>query len=192
MKALSIILGLTVAACGASSSTVHTTSAQLPPPNANGEYHVDWPSEGSGVPRTITLTLGPDLHQMCRDVSPKFAFDQSSTYIQYKDQLVALASCLNKPGLESRSVLLVGRADSRGTDAYNLALGERRAQAVKDFLVSSGLSPYRISIASEGKREAKGGEAVIVEGQVDPTMPRYDQGYDRRVDVIVTGGAHHP
>ena len=192
MKALSMILGLAVAACGASSSAVQTTSAQLPPPNANGEYHIDWPSEGSGVPRTITLQLGPDLHQMCRDVSPKFAFDQSWTYVQYKDQLVALASCLNKAGLESRHVLLVGRADPRGSDAYNLELGQRRAQAVKDFLVSAGLSPYRISIATEGKREAKGEQPVIVEGQADPTMPRYDFGYDRRVDVIVTGGAHHP
>lgn len=192
MKALNIILGLAVAACGASSSAVPTTSVQLPPPNANGEYHIDWPSEGSGVPRTITLQLGPDLHQMCRDVSPKFAFDQSWTYVQYKDELVALASCLNKAGLESRHVLLVGRADPRGSDAYNLALGERRAQAVKDFLVSAGLSPYRISIATEGEREAKGERPVIVEGQADPNMPRFDYGYDRRVDVIVTGGAHHP
>jgi outer membrane protein OmpA-like peptidoglycan-associated protein len=192
MKALTIILGLALAACGASTTTTQTTSALLPPPNANGEYHIDWPSEGSGVPRTITLQLGPDLHQWCRDVSPKFAFDQSWTYVQYKDELVALASCLNKAGLESRNVLLVGRADARGTDSYNLALGERRARAVKDFLVSSGLSPYRISIATEGEREAKAGEPVRVEGQVDPTMPRFEYGYDRRVDVIVTGGAHHP
>jgi peptidoglycan-associated lipoprotein len=180
MKTLSIIIAAFVAACSSSGTAVHTTSANLPPPNANGEYHLDWPSEGSGVPRTITLQLGPDLHQYCRDVSPKFEFDQSWTYIQYRAQLVALASCLNKPGLENRHVLLVGRADPRGSDAYNLALGERRAGAVKDFLVSAGLNGSRIDIASQGEREARG------------NLPEYSYGYDRRVDVIVTGGAHHP
>ena len=192
MKTLSIMLGLALVACGASQSTVRTTSAQLPPPNANGEYHVTWPAEGSGVARTITLTLGPDLHAMCRDVSPKFEFDKSATYVEYKDQLIALASCLNKAGLENRRVLLVGRADPRGSDAYNMALGERRAQGIKDFLVSSGLAASRIDITTDGKRGAKGEQPVVVEGQVDPTMPTFDYGYDRRVDVIVTGGAHHP
>jgi peptidoglycan-associated lipoprotein len=153
---------------------------------------VRWPSEGSGVARTITLTLGPDLHAMCRDVSPKFPFDQANTYVDDKAELVALASCLNKPGLESRHVLLVGRADPRGSDAYNLKLGEERAQSIKEFLVSSGLSVDRIDIASEGKRGAKGEAPVVVEGQIDPSMPRFTYGYDRRVDVVVTGGAHHP
>jgi len=187
-----LMLGLALAGCSSSVGTTTTTSAELPAPSADGNYHVRWPSEGSGVARTITLTLGPDLHEWCRDVSPKFPFDKANTYVDNKDELAALASCLNKPGLENRSVILVGRADPRGSDAYNLALGERRAQSIKDVLVSSGLSASRIAIVSDGKRGAKGQQPVVVEGQVDPTMPRFTYGYDRRVDVIVTGGAHHP
>jgi len=193
MKTLHILLlGLALAGCGASVGTTTTTSAQLPAPSSDGNYHVRWPDEGSGVARTITLTLGPDLHAWCRDVSPKFPFDNATTYVDDKDELLALASCLNKAGLENRHVLLVGRADPRGSDAYNLALGARRAQSVKDFLVSAGLSANRIDIATAGERDAKGHQPVVVEGQVDPSMPRYTYGYDRRVDVIVTGGAHHP
>ena len=64
------------------------------------------------------------------------------------------------------------------------------------FLVASGLSADRIDITSEGKRDAKGNQPVVVEGpngkEVDPSMPRFTYGYDRRVDVVVTGGAHHP
>jgi peptidoglycan-associated lipoprotein len=186
------MLGLALAGCSASVGTTTTTSAELPAPSGDGNYHVRWPSEGSGVARTITLTLGPDLHEWCRDVSPKFPFDKANAYVDNKDELAALASCLNKPGLENRSVVLVGRADPRGSDAYNLALGERRAQSIKDVLVSSGLSASRIAIVSDGKRGAKGRQPVVVEGQVDPTLPRFTYGYDRRVDVIVTGGAHHP
>jgi peptidoglycan-associated lipoprotein len=43
-----------------------------------------------------------------------------------------------------------GHADIRGTGAYNLALGKRRAQAVRDYLVAQGIDPRRIQIASWG------------------------------------------
>ena len=172
--------GLLLGACAAETYPVQTTSATLPAPNAAGEYTPPWPVFGEGQARFITIQLGPDLYQYCRDVSPKFPFDSASTYVEDRDQLVALASCLNHPGLESRHVLLVGRADPRGTDGYNLALGARRAQAIKEFLVSAGLSPDRIDLATRGKRDAKG------------MLPEYSFGYDRRVDIVVTGGAHHP
>lgn len=172
--------GFVLAACASQSPTVQTTSATLPPPNAAGEYKVPWPVFGRGNERFVTIQLGPDLYQWCRNVSPKFPFDGASSYVQDRDQLVALASCLNHPGLESRHVRLVGRADPRGSEAYNMQLGWRRAQSIKEFLVSAGLSADRIDIASAGEHGAKG------------TLPEYSYGYDRRVDIIVTGGAHHP
>ena len=172
--------GFALAACASQTSAVTTTSARLPPPNAAGEYKVPWPVFGHGPERFITLQLGPDLHEHCRDVSPKFPFDKAWTYVQDRDQLVALASCLNHRGLESRHVLLVGRADPRGSETYNMELGMRRAEWIKDFLVRSGLSADRIDIASRGELDAKG------------MLPEYSYGYVRRVDIIVTGGAHHP
>jgi peptidoglycan-associated lipoprotein len=50
-------------------------------------------------------------------------------------------------------VTVEGHADSRGTSEYNLALGERRAAAVKDYLVSLGISADRITIVSKGEEE---------------------------------------
>ncbi len=48
-------------------------------------------------------------------------------------------------------VRLEGNCDERGTNAYNLALGEKRANAVKDFLVKYGISPDRIETVSYGE-----------------------------------------
>jgi peptidoglycan-associated lipoprotein len=44
-----------------------------------------------------------------------------------------------------------GHADSRGTNQYNLALGERRANAVKDYLVGLGIAADRLVVVSKGE-----------------------------------------
>jgi peptidoglycan-associated lipoprotein len=49
------------------------------------------------------------------------------------------------------SVTIEGHCDERGTREYNLALGDRRANAAKNFLVNAGVSPARISVISYGK-----------------------------------------
>ena len=51
----------------------------------------------------------------------------------------------------SVTVTLEGHADERGTREYNLALGERRANSVKDYLVSLGVNPARLKTISYGK-----------------------------------------
>ncbi|MDG5816092.1 OmpA family protein [Chitinispirillales bacterium ANBcel5] len=55
-------------------------------------------------------------------------------------------------------ILIEGHCDERGTSAYNMGLGERRAKAVRDYLVSIGIDPIRIEITSYGKENpAKSG-----------------------------------
>ena len=49
------------------------------------------------------------------------------------------------------NVSIEGHADERGTREYNLALGERRANSVKDFLISQGIDPRRVRTISYGK-----------------------------------------
>ena len=51
----------------------------------------------------------------------------------------------------STKVMIEGHADSRGTAEYNLALGERRAVAVRDYLTSLGIAADRVQIVSKGK-----------------------------------------
>jgi peptidoglycan-associated lipoprotein len=53
----------------------------------------------------------------------------------------------------STRILVEGHADNRGTNEYNLALGERRADAVRDYLVSLGIPAERIAVVSKGEEE---------------------------------------
>jgi peptidoglycan-associated lipoprotein len=78
-----------------------------------------------------------------------FDFDQSNIR---DDQRAGLAE--NVTWLKSNSgakLLVEGHCDERGTAEYNLALGERRAKAVKDYLVAAGIAADRISTISYGK-----------------------------------------
>ena len=53
----------------------------------------------------------------------------------------------------NRRLVVEGHADERGTREYNLALGERRADTVKNYLVAVGVSPSRVSTISYGKEQ---------------------------------------
>jgi peptidoglycan-associated lipoprotein len=53
----------------------------------------------------------------------------------------------------SAQITVEGHSDSRGTAEYNLALGARRATAVKDYLVSLGVTAARVTIVSKGKEQ---------------------------------------
>jgi len=152
-------LGLSIAlgACAANPPPPTVESrAGLPPADANGQYSMSWPALGRGAARFITVEMGPDTLEHCRNVSPKFPFDSSTALVEDKDQLAALVRCLNHESMQSRGVLLVGRADPQGTETYNLALGARRAERIREFLVREGLAPERIATESEGKHDAKG------------------------------------
>lgn len=53
----------------------------------------------------------------------------------------------------STKIMVEGHADSRGTNEYNLALAERRADAVRDYLASLGLGADRVTIVSKGEEQ---------------------------------------
>ncbi len=99
-------------------------------------------------------------------------FDLDSTEIkeEYRPLLAALADYLSAhPEVKVR---LEGHADERGSREYNLALGERRAMAVRDFLVLLGVSPDQIQVVSYGEER--------------PAVPGHDEeawSKNRRVEI---------
>ncbi len=78
-----------------------------------------------------------------------FAFDDSSLSAEAREILLAQARWLKANS--DRTVIVEGHCDNRGTEEYNLALGSRRAQSVKDFLVNAGVEPSRIVTISYGE-----------------------------------------
>ena len=71
--------------------------------------------------------------------------DQSAETLQQQYQFL-----IRNPDL---SITITGHCDERGTREYNLALGERRASAAKNYLISLGISSNRISVISYGKEK---------------------------------------
>lgn len=78
-----------------------------------------------------------------------FDFDKSDLGAEARTTLERQAFFLRK--YPSVAVTVEGHCDERGTREYNLALGERRASSVRDYLVSLGIDPSRITTISYGK-----------------------------------------
>src|SRR5512134_888945 len=78
-----------------------------------------------------------------------FAFDSYTLDAVAQRTLERQAAVLLKSG--SIPVTVEGHADERGTREYNIALGERRASSVKDYLVANGIAPVRVRTISYGE-----------------------------------------
>jgi len=78
-----------------------------------------------------------------------FATNKSVLTTAARDVLRKQAAWMRKN--KNISVAIEGHADERGTREYNLALGERRANAVKDYLMTYGISGGRLTVISYGK-----------------------------------------
>lgn len=78
-----------------------------------------------------------------------FATNESILTTKSRDTLRKQATWLREN--LNVNVVIEGHADERGTREYNLALGERRANAAKDYLITYGISADRISVISYGK-----------------------------------------
>ena len=80
-----------------------------------------------------------------------FDFDDAALKPAARENLANLAASLNEH--DGTEVLLVGHTDSVGSDDYNQALSERRAQAARSYLVSMGVSPLRVRAVCKGESE---------------------------------------
>ncbi|WPL18011.1 15 kDa peptidoglycan-associated lipoprotein [Thiorhodovibrio winogradskyi] len=78
-----------------------------------------------------------------------FGYDATAIDPKYADLLRAHADYLARTS--DAALVLEGHTDERGTREYNLALGERRADAVRSFLVTEGVSPRKIRTLSYGE-----------------------------------------
>ena len=96
--------------------------------------------------------IGKDSVKYLADGVPDrvfFATNETILTTASRETLRTQAAWLRKNS--SINVVLEGHADERGTREYNLALGERRANSAKDYLMTYGISSERISVLSYGK-----------------------------------------
>ena len=98
------------------------------------------PSIPPGTPEDFVVNVGDRVH---------FGFDRFDLTNEARDTLGRQAEWLKQHG--SIAVTIAGHADERGTREYNLALGERRAISVRNYLIALGIDPGRIRTVSYGK-----------------------------------------
>lgn len=133
------------AACASRPAPVDETPVTPPP--------VTQPERTEPTPPPVqesSITPG-SLEDFRVNVGERVYFDLDQYRLDSDDQDILRRQAAWLQAYPNVRVLVAGNADERGTREYNLALGERRASAAKDYLVSLGVSASRIDTVSYGK-----------------------------------------
>jgi peptidoglycan-associated lipoprotein len=162
-----------LAACATKPKPAYPTapppSAPAPPPAA----------EPAPAPGPVTEQALPGSEQdFVINVGDRvyFDFDKYDVRTDAQPILASQAAWLKRyPGVTIR---IEGNCDERGTREYNLALGARRANSVRDFLVSQGVEGSRITTISYGK-----------EKPIDPGSGEEADQHNRNSHTAIVGGA---
>jgi len=104
-----------------------------------------------------------------------FEFDQSD--LRTEDRAILDAKVPIMQANAGVTIRVAGHTDERGSDEYNLALGQRRAAAVKDYLVQRGVAATRIETVSFGE------ERPVAQGSDEGAW-----GQNRRAEFEITAG----
>ena len=167
LKFACLSAALILGACTHKQEAANTAPPPAPPPPATQPAPVT-SSIIPGSAEDFRVNVGDTVH---------FAFDQYNVEENDKAILSRQAAWLAK--YPSVRVTVEGHCDERGTREYNLALGARRANAVKEFLVSQGVSTARLETVSYGKER--------------PICTQSDEScwqQNRRGVTAITGGAN--
>ncbi len=164
----------TLAACGPKKAV----ELEAPPTTAE-PVTAATPQAGSEAPAAVTSSTVPgsqaDLREKAGTDTVLFGYDSYELDAEARGVLARHADWLRgNPGVR---ITLEGHCDERGTREYNLALGERRANSAKNFLVGQGIAVDRISTISYGK------ERPAAEGSDDAANAQ-----NRRAVTMVMGG----
>jgi peptidoglycan-associated lipoprotein len=120
------------------------------------------------------INISDEIKKACgiSDAEAFFAYDSANIREQDKAVLSKLAVCFTTGPLKGREMRLVGHADNRGEEDYNMLLGQRRADNVKGAVVNAGMTAAKTLTTSRGELDASGGD---------------ESGWakDRRVDVVL-------
>ena len=155
-----IVFLVLLAACasGPKATTAPPEEPQPEPeislPPIEDEEVISQPVSDSLISEEETEQLPGDIQELNRRGYLKDVFFDTDRYdlkTEAREMLVANSAWLQRfPNIE---ILVEGHCDERNTREYNLALGERRANAVRDYLVFLGIAPQRIQTISYGEEK---------------------------------------
>jgi peptidoglycan-associated lipoprotein len=147
---------------------VHVTAAPVPAP----------PPPAPPAEAPPALAVSEDILEACKedvaavDKAPKFEFAQADLLADDLSVLRRIGTCFATGPMKGMTLVLVGRADPRGTSHYNQTLGEKRATSVAAYLEALGVDARQIQQVSRGKLDASGKDEA-------------GWATDRRVDILL-------
>ncbi|MFN2239089.1 MAG: peptidoglycan-associated lipoprotein Pal, partial [Thermoanaerobaculia bacterium] len=151
-----LIIAFTLGACRSRTQPTPEPVPPPPPPVQTAPVVVEPPTDF--VPETPAedAVFSADIQELNRVAQARgwirdvfFDFDSNVLGSEAQVALQASAVFLNeRPELD---LLIEGHCDERGTQQYNLALGDRRANTVRDYLVTLGIAPSRVRTISYGE-----------------------------------------
>ena len=154
-----LLAGLIISGCAKRPATTAATSAPAPAPRAAAPATAApapaAPAPGPSAapaPATAAPTMRPSPKEFTESAALKDVFFEFDKYdIRPEDTKTLDANAAWLKSNADNLVLIEGHCDERGTNEYNLALGERRAKSAMNYLVSQGVQANRITIISYGK-----------------------------------------
>jgi len=113
------------------------------------------PTTGAEAPEPEPELVVEPVEEPCVVETVYFAFDSSDLDSSARAAIETAVECYRNqnPGVQ---LLLTGACDPRGTEEYNIALGERRARSVRSYMGSLGVDASQISVTSVGEEMASG------------------------------------
>jgi outer membrane protein OmpA-like peptidoglycan-associated protein len=87
------------------------------------------------------------------DLEVNFEYNSDAIGPKATPQVTALGQALSSADLKGGTFIVAGHTDGKGGDAYNQGLSERRANAVRDYVVSQGVNPAQITTVGKGESE---------------------------------------
>jgi len=131
-------------------ATEEVKPAPAPAPTEAQPMVTETPAKEAAIQPETTKQLGTaELQSELQKVY--FDFDSSTLSAESRNALSKNAALLSKN--PSVKLQIEGNCDERGSDEYNMALGERRAKAAQDYLVNLGVSADRLSVISYGEEK---------------------------------------
>jgi peptidoglycan-associated lipoprotein len=116
-----------------------------PPPIGTGPTTTPTGPSGPGY------ALGSQGDFVANTMADRILFDTNEFNVDSRDQAILQSQAQWLARNPNARITIEGHADERGTRDYNLALGERRANAAKNYLASLGVNPSRMTTVSYGK-----------------------------------------
>lgn len=186
------------AACATRTPTTQSEAAPTTPPAATNNQAAGTQTQGRALPpvaqggtvdqrQTASLPAGassqyvdPNTRAMAAsiaEIGERVFFETDSYTLSPDARTILERQAAWMQGNPSARFMIAGNADERGTREYNLALGARRANAVRDYLISLGIAPSRLETVSYGK-----------ERPIDPRPTPDGWAMNRNAQTVVLGG----